>query len=187
VIGGKGFDFGIFGSEDPTVSIQVDLALGSAMGQGTDTFGGVEGVVTGGGDDTVSGDGLDNVFVGSSGDDSFEGRGGDDTLAFSTGYASAYTPSGVSADLGSGSASGQGSDVFTSIEDLVGTSKPDTLTGDAGPNTIFAKGGTDTLSGLAGDDVLNGGLGVDTGEGGAQITGDVCVSIEVPTSCELTS
>ena len=66
---------------------------------------------------------------------------------------------GVVADVGAGTATGQGSDTFARIENVVGTREPDTLTGDGGPNTIFGKGGADSLSGLGGDDVLNGGLG----------------------------
>src|SRR5207253_2587514 len=62
---------------------------------------------------------------------------------------------------------GEGDNIATDVESLVGGSAGDTLTGSAGNDTLVGGGGNDNLSGLAGDDVLDGGAGSDHLDGGA--------------------
>lgn len=73
-------------------------------------------------------------------------------------------------DLVSGTATGQGSDVLSGIEDLTG-SEADVLVGDDGPNHFVGGGssgpyGNDTLMGSDGDDVLQTGEQNDDVSGG---------------------
>lgn len=54
---------------------------------------------------------------------------------------------------------GEGDDVRSDVEDLVGTGSNDTLIGSGDPNTLDGAGGTDRLEGLGGADTLIGGSG----------------------------
>ncbi|MEN8658988.1 MAG: DUF4214 domain-containing protein, partial [Marivita sp.] len=57
---------------------------------------------------------------------------------------------------------GQISNVFTSFENVLGTSGDDLLRGDAAGNLLEGAEGDDILEGRAGDDDLDGGAGIDT-------------------------
>jgi Ca2+-binding RTX toxin-like protein len=116
-----------------------------------------------GGNDTIQGlDGNDllqggeggDTLVGGPGDDTQDGGLGTDTGSFSGTAA-------VVASLAAGTASGQGSDTLTAIENLTGSSANDTLTGDNGPNKLDGSGGNDTQSAGAGNDNVIGGKGAD--------------------------
>jgi Ca2+-binding RTX toxin-like protein len=81
-----------------------------------------------------------------------------------------HSPASVTANLAAGTASGWGTDTFTSIEGVIGSPLPDVLIGEArdngldgfdGADTLDAGPGNDELDGEAGDDVLNGGPGID--------------------------
>jgi Ca2+-binding RTX toxin-like protein len=155
------------------------------LGDTTDTFDGALGeqdgsVFMGGGDDFAAGGaGIDELF-GESGFDTLVGGGGDDYLVGGSGadslsggagfdmasYADAL--SGVIADLSTpslntGDAAG---DVYTSIEDLQGSSFADRLTGNGSGNLLQGLAGDDVLTGGLGDDFLIGGAGSDTLVGG---------------------
>ena len=83
--GGKGVDTALL---FPGVDVHVDLAItaGQATGEGKDTFGGIENVITGEGDDTLLGDAGPNGLSPGGGVDEVDGRGGDDSLTGSTGF-----------------------------------------------------------------------------------------------------
>ena len=95
----------------------------------------------------------------------------------------------ITADLGAGSASGDGADTFTNVEQvygsdfddtlsigtyvsaffypaLIGNGGDDTLTGGPGNDTLSGVAGDDTIAGAAGDDFLVLGSGSDTVDGG---------------------
>ena len=76
--GGGGIDTVSYESADGPV--QVDLAAGTATGQGSDTLAGIENVLGGGSDDTLTGDSGPNYLDGWDGDDVLLGAEGDDTL-----------------------------------------------------------------------------------------------------------
>ena len=184
--GGTDFDSAYFGNPDTFRSLDANLSTGVATGYGTDALIHIEGLdVVGQGDDVLVGDDEDNLLVGSRGDDTIDGGDGLDTASFFSRcifWCGDYGP--VTADLGAGTASGQGSDTLVGIEDLGGSQFADTLIGDAGPNRLYGLGRRDDLAGLEDDDLLDGGLGLDAGNGGSQITADTCISIESPTDCE---
>lgn len=184
--GGSDFDFAAFGSPFLTSRpIAADLETGIAIGRGTDSLIDIEGLFGAAGDDALTGDGGRNILFGMFGNDTLAGGSGRDLASFQ--YSGLEAGRAVTADLGAGTASGEGSDTLMGIEDLRGTFFADTLIGDADPNRLSSGPGRDTLSGLDGDDVLQGATGRDTGDGGNHVTGDVCISIEIPTDCESTS
>jgi glucose/arabinose dehydrogenase len=119
-------------------------------GRGGDTIKG------GGGNDILRGEvGADKLY-GEGGDDTFDGGLGTDTANFSSSLAS------ITASLTDNTATGEGSDTLTGIENLVGSSKSDTLTGSEGNNIINGGGLGDSLTGMGGADTLNGGGGPDS-------------------------
>lgn len=126
-----------------------------------------------------------DVITGASGNETFHLRGGNDTLHAGLGTDTlAYTfDSAVVVDLIAGTATGNGNDTFTGIENIHGAyAAADTLRGDNGANTIYGdsgishvanqgdiidgRGGDDFLYGEGGNDVINGGDGNDYMDGG---------------------
>ena len=184
LIGGLGLDFVDYSTNFTDVgprSVNVNLSTGRARGEGHDYLIDIEGAIGTEGDDVLIGDDDDNVFFGMRGNDAFDGNGGRDRVSFL--YESGVA---VTLDLTAGTASGESSATLTDIEDVEGTGGADTLLGDDGPNHLIGLGGDDVISGRGGDDVLDGSSGNDTGDGGPQAAGDECISIENPTSCEIT-
>ena len=89
-------------------------------------------------------------------------------------------PTGVTVDLGGGSASavGEGTDSLKSISNVRGSELGDTITGSnqanlidglGGPDRLLARNGDDTVNGGAGDDELRGGRGYNILTGGEGI------------------
>jgi Ca2+-binding RTX toxin-like protein len=124
-------------------------------GGGNDTVNGL------GGNDTIKGEGGADKLLGGVGDDSLDGGVGNDTAIFSG------SPAAITASLTTNTASGEGSDTLTGVENLTGSSKNDALTGSNANNTINGGGGADTLDGLDGVDKLTGGGANDTARGGS--------------------
>jgi glucose/arabinose dehydrogenase/Ca2+-binding RTX toxin-like protein len=118
-----------------------------------------------GGNDTIKGLGGNDTLLGEGGNDTLLGGTGDDTLNGGTGTDNAsYSESltAVTASLDTNSATGEGSDTFLEVENLLGSSKPDSLTGSVTNNTLTGGGGGDNVIGLGGADTLKGGGGADT-------------------------
>lgn len=150
-------------------SVNASLATGTA----SDGFGGIDTLIsienlTGSEfDDVLTGEAGNNVLKGLGGADLLSGGAGDDTLdggadGDTVSYADAT--SGVSVDLGAGSASDGlgGTDTLTDIENVTGSDFDDVLTGDAGDNVLSGGVGADLLVGNTGNDTLDGGADVDT-------------------------
>jgi Ca2+-binding RTX toxin-like protein len=126
-----------------------------------------------GGDDRVCGKGY--VFIhGGGGDDRVNAKGvmwgeaGDDLLKGSPGprdTASYTTGGGVTVNLETGEATGQGDDRLRRIKDVSGSEHPDTLIGGPARNQLNGKGGEDGIFGGGGNDYIIGGKGDDTGAG----------------------
>ena len=156
------------------VAVVVDLAAGTATGEGNDTLLRVEDVIGSAGNDVISGDDGPNELNGSVGDDLVDGRAGDDELEGSPGNDRFvggdgideaqfnYSPVAVTVDLAAGTATGQGSDTITQVENVRGTIHDDVLAGDGGPNQLIGGLGDDTLGGGPGDDFLRAERGDDT-------------------------
>jgi RTX calcium-binding nonapeptide repeat (4 copies) len=75
-----------------------------------------------------------------------------------------------------------GRDYICALNSIEGD-PPDEVHGGKGADKLNGGRGRDDIRGGAGNDLLKGGRGRDHGRGGAGF--DTCVSIEVPTSCEV--
>ena len=152
-----------------------DTILGNAGAGDTNDvgdviFGGVGNDVLDGwvGDDVLYGRGGNDVLIGAAGNDFLQGNGDDDSYIGGDGIDTVsfeLSLAGVTADLTAGTASGEGSDTFSGVENLIGSSKGDDLSGDANANVIEGLVGADTIRGEAGDDSLFGGAGKDVIDG----------------------
>ncbi len=128
----------------------------------------------GAGADTLTGGAAADVLFGGtladgagSGDDTLDGGGGGDILRGGDGvdtasYAGRSAPVGVTLDdaVGDGTA-GEGDNVRTDVERVVGGTGADTLIGSDGRDTLEGGLGADTIDGGDGADVLHGDDGAD--------------------------
>jgi hypothetical protein len=125
-------------------------------------------ICAGGGNDTVKGLGGNDTLKGQDGNDTLLGGVGNDTLDGGAGTDTAsYSASltAVTASLATNSSTGEGSDSILGIEDLLGSSKADTLTGSDTDNKLTGGGGADTEQGGLGNDQVIGSGGADTLKG----------------------
>lgn len=164
-----------------------------AVGEGSDRFSEVDGIVgsqqpdtlTGGsahetlrglaGDDAIAAGAGDDRVDGGAGSDELDGGEGLDLVSFED------SPAGVTASLRDGTARDTGPDSLLGFESLHGSYFDDSLTGDDGPNAIDGSYGRNALFGLAGDDEV-----ANAGEGDAGDGRDGCFLADVA-SCELFS
>jgi Ca2+-binding RTX toxin-like protein len=158
------------------VTVDLGAGRGSAGQAAGDRYVSIERITGSVYDDLIYGsDGADDFrglggydwFVGSDGGkDRYDGGSGRDTVAYSG------SPGGVVASLllGRGSGGEAARDLYTSVENLTGSSFDDILTGDNGRNVLrglygqdrlFGNGGVDRLTGGGSDDYLDGGSGWD--------------------------
>ena len=169
--GGLGVDAASFASS--TTAVVVSLLSGSASGEGSDTLTGIENLTGSALGDTLTGDDTANTLSGAAGNDTLNGGLGNDVLLGGTGNDSliggggtdtasfAFATGAVTANLSSGTASGEGSDTLSGIASLIGGNSGDVLTGNSSANRLNGGLGNDTLSGGGGADVLLGGAGAD--------------------------
>jgi Ca2+-binding RTX toxin-like protein len=157
--------------------VVANLGTERATGDGTDRFRSIEILEGSRGEDMFTGDAGRNYFWDFLDDDVYDGRGGLDLVSFFR----ARNP--IDANLANDAATGQGSDVLTSIEDVAGSDQRDDLTGEGESNLLGGFRGNDTLIADAGEDFLFGDAGTDTGDGGPDQ--DRCRSIEIESNCEL--
>lgn len=92
-------------------------------------------------------DPVADTFVSGDGADTFNGGPGVDTASFIA------SPVGITADLAAGTATGQGNDILTDVQNVIGSNHDDTIVGSAIDNPI--------LNGADGNDTINGGDGAD--------------------------
>lgn len=164
-------------------------------GEGSDTFASIEGFIGSAQDDVLIGDGTNNALRGGAGNDTLRAKAGNDYLEGGLGddlidggpgaydladHSEAASP--IEADLSSGTASGEGSDILEAIEALRGGSLADHLLGDGFANFLFGALGDDAIDGGLGDDGLDGGDGSDELTGGDGT--DTCSAGETINSCE---
>ena len=108
-----------------------------------------------------AGNGSD-TFIASlnDGNDAYSGGGGNDT------YDLSLTTAGATVMTGSSSSAETGTDLLTSIENIIGSQGNDSITVNGGNNLLDGQGGADSINGGAGNDTLDGGAGDDTLIGG---------------------
>ena len=122
-------------------------------GEGNDTVKGL------GGTDTLLGEGGNDTLLGGVGNDTLDGGTGTDTASYSASLTA------VTASLATNSATGEGSDSYLGVENLLGSSKADTLTGSDTDNELTGEGGNDIERGGLGNDQVIGSGGADTLKG----------------------
>jgi probable HAF family extracellular repeat protein len=115
-----------------------------------------------GGNDILKGLGGNDTLLGGVGNDTLDGGIGADTASYSASL------TGVAASLTTRSSTGEGSDTFVAMENLLGSSKVDRLSGSTANNKLTGGDGNDTQTGGSGNDQVIGGAGADSlyGEGG---------------------
>jgi Ca2+-binding RTX toxin-like protein len=123
---------------------------------------GDDGLRGGPGNDDLSGGDNEDFLAGDAGNDRMNGGGAADVVHY------ANATGAVTVNLGSGVASGQGSDTIDNVEDIDGSSFADHLFGSGVRNVISGGGGNDDIKGRGGNDHLSAGNGSDHvyGEGG---------------------
>ena len=176
------YQFGEFGNDtykggaDPDTAgfmfspspVNVDLAGGTATGEGTDKLVNISGVFATDGHDTIVGDDNTNFIFGNAGNDNITAGGdidlitpgaGDDTADGGNTDGNGFdldivyftdAPAGVTVDLQNNVATGEGNDSVTNFESVYGSNANDNITGDQDSNILF---------GGPGDDVMDGGGG----------------------------
>jgi Ca2+-binding RTX toxin-like protein len=130
-----------------------------------------------GNDHLAGGSGNDYVLEGDLGTDTIDGgSGAHDIASYVLAGQSAVYPGGigVDVDLAAGTASGDGEDTLSGVEDVAGTPFADTIAGDAEPNELYGGGGPDELIGAGAADAAFGGTGL-----------DLCREVTSAESCEL--
>ncbi len=160
--GNSGVDFVTFIRASQSVTI--NFKTFEVTGEGVDKLVNIEGAFGSSHDDILIGGKSANFLKGRGGNDTFIGWGGPDS--FNGGYGTdtvSYSSAGhaIHADLGDGTAIGQGEDVLIGIEVVKGSSYADVLRGNDSDNTLRGGEGNDLLVGLAGDDFLIGAGGGD--------------------------
>jgi Ca2+-binding RTX toxin-like protein len=191
VIGGNGSDLVLAGSGTNTLFGERgnDRLYGGPgdedylnSGLGDDTVGGGPGngdhVIGGVGNDRLSGGpGSGDVLEGDLGTDAIDGGPGvRDIASYALAGQSAVFSGGigVDVDLAAGTASGDGEDTLSGIEDVAGTPFADMIAGDAEPNELYGGGGPDELIGAGAGDAAFGGTGL-----------NLCRGMASAESCEL--
>lgn len=168
--GGDGVDTVSYAWVNANSGVLASLAdqTANAGGAAGDEYTSIEKLIGSDGADTLIGDanangntldggaGNDLLIDGSGGSpDIYLGGTGVDAISYANASAS------VTLALSGGTGGDAAGDVYTNIENVIGSSFDDSIEGDTGDNTLYGLAGNDILSGGAGSDVLYGGLGND--------------------------
>jgi len=160
VAGGLGNDF-ISYSATSNLGIKLTftgVGQGTATGNGTDTFTGIEFAIGSTRNDIMTGAGGNETFAGLAGNDKLSGgAGGADGVSYF------FDTAGAAVDLQAGTAHDGfgGTDSLSGFEIVYGSVFADTLVGSTKADTLKGNAGDDTLRGSGGNDVLTGGAGKD--------------------------
>ena len=153
-------------------SIFGDVYFGEAEDQFIGETGEIIGTIYGlGGDDLIKSGSADDMINGGEGADEMWGGAGSDTAS----YEDSLEGVRVSLNAGAGWFGDAQGDELHEIENLIGSTKKDTLIGSASANIIDGGVNDDIISGLGGNDRLFGGNSEDNilgGSGNDYISGD---------------
>ncbi|OGB58099.1 MAG: hypothetical protein A2503_07505 [Burkholderiales bacterium RIFOXYD12_FULL_59_19] len=150
LVGGAGFDGVNYSQAAAGVVVNLTAGTGQIGGMITfDTLVDIEEAEGTGFDDLLTGSSADNYFTSRGGNDTIDGGAGSDTINYGD------APQGLTLTLTNGQGTvntGNGTDVFSNIENLFGSNYNDIITGDAGNNRLRGRNGNDTLNGGDGVD-----------------------------------
>ena len=152
-----------------------DQVWGDAGSNAVWGMAGADRLYGGAGGDTLNGGDGNDILYGEAGADSLNGGAGDDRLIGGAGpdrivggdgvdivqYDGATGSVTVDLAAASGSAGDAAGDVYSGVENVVGSAYGDTIVGSAGANSVWGLDGNDTLAGGQGADTLKGGGGAD--------------------------
>jgi len=119
------------------------------------------------GNDLVSGAGGKDRMDGGSGADAFYGGNGNDSVDYSTRVDGIGVIASIDGNANDGYPN-EGDNIFSDVENIIGTAFADRIVGSEGPNSLMGGSGDDTIDGAGGNDTLEGNAGNDvlTGSGG---------------------
>ncbi|HEY1119795.1 MAG TPA: hypothetical protein VGE43_18925, partial [Acidimicrobiales bacterium] len=167
--GGAGVDTVTYAGRAGSVQADLDgVADDGEAGESDNVGTDVENLVGGSGADRLTGSAGTNSLSGGAGNDVLDGGLGADELSGGAGidtvtYASRTTPLVVRINDAAGDgAKGEGDNVRTDVENLIGGRKRDKLLGSTAPNSLKGGKGADVLKGKGGKDRAVGGAGRDT-------------------------
>ena len=142
IVGGAGNDTlrGGLGNDVLDGSAGADILLGEA------------------GDDNLAGADGNDAFAGGVGNDRMDGGAGIDIVDYSAAASALYIDLRVATQANTG---GLGTDVITTIENVIGGAFADVLIGFTGNDTLYGGAGADALVSVEGDDSAYGGAGDD--------------------------
>lgn len=179
-LGGAGTDTADYSFRTRRVNLSIDGIANDGFpdfsGEDDNIGSDIEFLVGGDGNDTLSGDSSGEFFDGGDGDDSMLGNGGNDTFLDSEGADFHLGGSGIDTmnydgrrgqllisldNVANDGRAGEGDNVRSDIEVIVGGTGNDIITGSAAANTINGQSGNDTITGGGGSDSLIGGKGND--------------------------
>ena len=151
--------------ENSSTLLVTPVTVHGGTGDDSVTTGAANDYLDGGpGNDTLDGGWGDDTLDGGVGADVLRGNNGFDTVTY--GDRVAPIVAGIDGQANDGEA-GEGDNIATTVESIVGGSAGDTLTGSAANDVLIGGAGNDTLNGLGGADTLDGGAGADHLDGGA--------------------
>jgi len=170
-----------------------DAITGTTADEALNGSGSADQIYGASGDDIISGGGGNDTICGVEGNDQLVGDGGNDRLSGGLGndtinggasgvtgdtgdYFESATP--VNANLSAGSATGEGSDTLTDLENLQGSGEDDVLVGNSQANSIV---GPRSISTGVDDDVLSGGAGAGPDESDILVGGTDPGSVDTVT------
>ncbi|MDX0937396.1 protease [Sinorhizobium medicae] len=170
--GGAGYDTASYATAAASVVANLFAPSGNAGDAYGDTFRYIENLTGSRFSDTLTGDKWVNILTGGDGNDVLTGGAGADKLYGGSGWDTASyanASAGVVANLGSssGNTGDAAGDVYSSIENLVGSGHADELYGTGGMNSITGGAGDDIIGSGWGNDSIYGGAGADRLVGGA--------------------
>ncbi|MDX0948985.1 protease [Sinorhizobium medicae] len=170
--GGAGYDTASYATAAASVVANLFAPSGNAGDAYGDTFRYIENLTGSRFSDTLTGDKWVNILTGGDGNDVLTGGAGADKLYGGSGWDTASyanASAGVVANLGSssGNTGDAAGDVYSSIENLVGSGHADELYGTGGMNSITGGAGDDIIASGWGNDSIYGGAGADRLVGGA--------------------
>jgi Ca2+-binding RTX toxin-like protein len=149
--GELGFDIASYLGASAGVNTSLTGSVTQTGDAAGDTYISIEGLEGSQHNDTLVGDSGDNLLTGNGGADTLKGGAGIDTAAYNN-AAAGVTASLESPNTNTGEAN---SDLYTSIENLIGSNFNDTLRGNALDNELRGGGGADVLDGRDGFDTAS--------------------------------
>jgi Ca2+-binding RTX toxin-like protein len=187
IVGGEGEDSVSYhqavASPDAVVVALDDITNDGPAPQDDNVHSDVEDIFSDGGDDLLVGSDAANIIDGGQGDDTMLGRGGDDQFVsffanIDTGADSMFGGSGIDTvsyadrfdqgvivrldDVAFDGQVGEGDNVHSDIENIIGSDSSDVLTGSSANNAISGGEGNDLIDGGLGADTMTGGGGIDS-------------------------